>query len=114
MQHLLFIVLNKTEYLEDILTELGNHNIIGATILDSEGMVRSLYAHDELRFMGSLRRLIDPEHEKSKTIFIVLKEEKIPVVSDIVNSITGGLENPDTGVMFAVPISYAEGFGKKK
>jgi len=114
MNYLLFIVLNKTEFLEDILTELGNNKIIGATILDSEGMVKSLYDHDELHFMGSLRRLIDPDREHSKTIFIVLKEENIPVVSRIVNEITGGLENPDTGVLFAVPVTYTEGFGKKK
>jgi hypothetical protein len=106
---LLFIVLNKTECLEDLLTDLYDNGICGATIVDSHGMAQSLTEMDDFQFLGSLRFILNPEHKQNKTIFMALKDEQVGVVSRIVNGVTGGLNNPDTGVMFAVPISYAEG-----
>jgi len=105
----LFIVLNKTECLEQILQEFGKNNIVGATILDSKGMVQALSEHDELKFIGSLRDLLEPAHTENKTIFMVVSEEQIPVVSKIVNRITGGLDKPDTGILFTLPVHYMEG-----
>lgn len=111
---LLFIVLNKVECLDKLLTTLGKNNIPGATILDSTGMAQELEAHDELRFLGSLRMLMNPAHKENKTIFMVLPEEKVATVSKIVNDVTGGLDKPDTGILFTVPIDYVEGLAKKK
>ena len=107
---LLIIVLNKVECLDRLLGKLGKNNIPGATILDSKGMAQELEAHDELRFLGSLR--LDPAHKENKTIFMVLPEEKVAAVSKIVNEVTGGLDRPDTGILFTVPIDYAEGLAK--
>ena len=106
---LLVIVLNKVECLEALLEKFYEENISGATILDSMGMAHSLSSYDELRFMASLRLLINPDNRESKTLFMVVQEEKITEISKIVNEITGGLKNPDTGIMFTVPISYTEG-----
>ena len=109
---LLVIVLNKVECLEALLEKFYEANISGATILDSMGMAHSLSSYDELRFMASLRLLINPDNRESKTVFMVVKEEKIPDISKIVNEITGGLKNPDTGIMFTVPVTYMEGIEK--
>ena len=106
---LLVIGLNKVECLEALLEKFYEENISGATILDSMGMAHSLSSYDELRFMASLRLLINPDNRESKTLFMVVQEEKITEISKIVNEITGGLKNPDTGIMFTVPISYTEG-----
>lgn len=109
---LLIIVLNKVECLDRMLTKFGKQNIPGATILDSKGMAQELEAHDELRFLGSLRMLMNPAHKENKTIFMVIPDEKVAAVSTIVNEVTGGLNKPDTGILFTVPIDYAEGMGK--
>lgn len=109
---LLIIVLNKVECLDRMLTKFGKQNIPGATILDSKGMAQELEAHDELRFLGSLRMLMNPAHKENKTIFMVISDEKVAAVSAIVNEVTGGLNKPDTGILFTVPIDYAEGMGK--
>ena len=106
---LLVIVLNKVECLDKIPTNFGKNNLPGATILDSKGMAQSLEGHDELRFMASLRLLMNPAHKENKTILMVLPEEKVPLVSKIVNEATGGLEKPDTGILFTVPIDHVEG-----
>ena len=111
---LLVIVLNKVECLDKLLTKLGKNNIPGATILDSKGMAQELEAHDELRFMGSLRLLMNPAHKENKTVFMVLPDEKVETVSRIVNQVTGGLDKPDTGILFTVPIDYVEGLAKEK
>lgn len=110
---LLFIVLNKTECLDEILTRFGENGICGATVIDSKGMAQSLYDHDELRFVASLRMLFEPSHAENKTIFVVLKEEKVAEVSKIVNEVTGGLNQPDTGIIFTVPVQYIEGIGEQ-
>ena len=111
---LLILVLNKIECLEDILEQFAEEGIQGATVIDSRGMAQSLYNHDELKFIASLRLLLDPSHQENKTIFVVLPEDKISVVSRIVNDITGGLNNPDTGILFTVPVQHIEGIGGAK
>ncbi len=108
---LLIFVLNKTECLEELLEAFAENGIHGATIIDSRGMAQSLYGHDELRFMASLRLLLDPEHKENKTIFMVAREEEVKKVSQIINKITGGLDQPDTGILFTVPVQYVEGLG---
>lgn len=106
---LLVIVLNKTECLDTILERFYDEKISGATILDSRGFAQSLSDHEELSFIASLRMLLDPDHKENKTIFMVVDEEKVKRVSKIVNEVTGGLDKPDTGIIFTLPISYVEG-----
>ena len=106
---LLVIVLNKTECLERLLTSFGNNQIPGATIIDSKGMAQELEQFSDMDFMFSLRMLINPAHRENKTIFMAVPEELVPKVSKIVNEVTGGLDKPDTGILFTVPIDYIEG-----
>ena len=110
---LLVLVLNKIEGLEDILKELSENKLHGATILDSKGMAHALDGFNELSFMLSLRMVLNPEHKESKTLFMVIKEDEVSVVSDIVNRVTGGLDQPDTGILFTLPVDHLEGFKLK-
>lgn len=113
MQVFIF-VLNRTEHLEELLHEFENHGIIGATVLDSKGMARILHSEEEMPLFYGLRNIMAPERRNSKTIFAVLPDEKVEVARKIVNKVTGGLDHPDSGIMFGVPISFAEGLVKKK
>ncbi|MBQ8183428.1 MAG: hypothetical protein IJ025_05960 [Clostridia bacterium] len=108
---LVTIILNKTECLDEILEEFGNNNIPGATIIDSKGMVQELYDHDheDMFFLMSLRSLLTPTHKENKTIIMVAKDEDVKVISAIVNKSTGGLDKPDTGILFTIPVDYVEG-----
>lgn len=108
---LVTIILNKTECLEHLLEEFSENNISGATIIDSKGMVQELSEHDheDMYFLVSLRSLLNPTHKENKTIIMVSKDEDVALISRIVNQVTGGLDNPDTGIMFTVPIDYLEG-----
>jgi hypothetical protein len=107
---LLIIILNKTECLKGIMDDLAEKGLTGATIFDSRGIAQSMAdSHASYAFLGSLRSLLDPAHKESKTIFMVIEPKALPVISEIVNRQTGGLDKPDTGVMFCVPVSYSEG-----
>ncbi len=108
---LLIIVLNKTECLEKILEQFSENHIYGATIIDSKGMMQELSDREDFdfRFRASLRSLLNPSHKENKTIFMVTKEEKVKEISEIVNRVTGGLDKPDTGIIFTLPLDYLEG-----
>ncbi|HQM96642.1 MAG TPA: hypothetical protein PK705_06525 [Clostridia bacterium] len=108
---LLVIILNKTEYLSQMLNCMLERNICGATVLDSTGMIKviSEQSIEPPSIFGSLREFINPSRESSKTVFMVLPDEKIEIAKSVVKEITGGFDKPNTGIMFTIPISYAEG-----
>lgn len=108
----MFIVLNKVEVLDDLLTKLGDNGINGATILSSTGMAHRLLGEHEneaARFIGSLRFLLNPEREENKTIMCVLEDEQVLLARAAVHAILGDLSKPDTGIMFTVPVDFIEG-----
>ena len=105
------LVLNKIELLEPLFEKMLDRGIRGATVMESTGMMRVL-SDDEnanLPMYGLLRQLYSPERRQSRTVFIVLPEEQIPTVEAIVDEVTGGLDQPDTGIAFAMPITYQKG-----
>ena len=65
---LVVIVLNKLDCLDKLLTAFGKNSIPGATILSSRGMAQTLEAHDELRFIGSLRMLMNANYKENRTM----------------------------------------------
>lgn len=110
-----FFVLNRTEHLEHLMEEFSNHGLKGATVLDSKGMARILLGSDEeVPMFAGLRAILEPERRSSKTIFCVMPDDKVQLARDIVNQVTGGLDTPDSGIMFAVPATFVEGLEKKK
>jgi len=110
------LVLNRTECLEPILEDMLEKGFGGATILDSTGMLRVLDTDDnvDLPMLGLLRHFHNPERSKCKTVLAVIKEEQRQTLLDIINEKTGGLDQPDTGIAFTVPVNYAEGLNKKR
>ena len=108
-------VLNRTEHLEHLMEEFSKHGLRGATVLDSKGMARILLGSEEdVPMFAGLRALLEPERKSSKTIFCVLPDEKVALARQIVNQVTGGLHTPDSGIMFAMPLTFVEGLVKKK
>ncbi|NLL05485.1 MAG: hypothetical protein GX270_06800 [Clostridiaceae bacterium] len=109
---LLFLVLNRVEKLDDILTAFVNNNIKGATVIDSIGMARLLsskYDDDEISFLSSLRVFLKPEREKSNVIFTVIQDSQLETAVSAIESVVGDLSKEDTGVVFSVPVDFAKG-----
>ena len=109
---ILLIVLNKTEKLSPLLDAWMEQGIGGATVLKSTGMVRILAKNmEQYPIVGSLRRLVGDmdERKDSRTIFMALQDDKIEAAKAVVRSVVGDLSQPDTAVMFTLPLLSAEG-----
>lgn len=107
---LLLIVLNKVEHLDDLLENLMEHKITGATIINSTGMVRELAKiNEDYPIFGTFRFFLDLERKENKTIFMVLNDNQVQTVKNVVRQVLGDLSQPDTAVLFTLPVLSAEG-----
>lgn len=106
---LLFIVLNKVEKLDELLENLGNNGYTEATIINSTGMMHELLSHDDLGFIGTIRQLLDPKRKENRTIYMIVKDESVDKIIEIVDEVVGGIDNPDTGIIFTVPVDLIRG-----
>lgn len=105
---LLVLILNKKECLEVLLDTLIEAGVKGATVLESTGMAR-IVGEDTRSMFGSIRMLIDPDMESNRTILMAVNESLIEKVRFTVNEVLGGLDKPDTGVIFGLPITFFDG-----
>ncbi|MBM7615196.1 hypothetical protein [Alkaliphilus hydrothermalis] len=113
--HVLFIVLNEVEYLDEILTKFVEIGISGATILDSHGMACELCKYDQkIPIIGSLRSFLDSSRPYNKTIFTVVEREELAdKAMEAVNEIVHDVSKPGHGLMFTVPVGKIWGVPKK-
>ena len=93
----MFIVLNNTDKLDELLSTLADNGINGATILEST------------RFLGSLRNVLNNDREKNTTIFMVLSDEQVLLARVAVKKVLKNISKPDTGILFTVPVDFVEG-----
>lgn len=105
-----FLVLNRTECLNELLEELLENGIHGGTVLDSTGMMRVIeQSGDDVPMFATFRQMFDPERRVSKTVMMVLSDKEVEVARRVIQKVTGGLDKPDTGILFAVPALFVEG-----
>jgi nitrogen regulatory protein PII len=105
--HVLFIVLNDVDSLDDILSGFVREGISGATILDSQGMGSAIVNNDNrnVPLFSTLRMLLNDSHPYSKTIFTVLENEKmVDKAVAVVQEVADGISSTGVGFMFTVPI----------
>lgn len=102
----LVIVLNKEDYLEDILSTLVEYKVRGATIIDSQGMASAIVSGNvrSIPFFGSLRNFINEKHPYNKTIFSVVNEDLIDDIVKAIRNLFDKLE-PGNGFMFTMPVN---------
>lgn len=112
--HVIFLVLNKIECLDDILAKLKKAGVTGGTIIDSTGMVKKLEDSAESYILGSLRLFLEDPRPESKTLFFIVNNEQVEIVRKTVDEALGGIDKPNTGILFGFPISFADGLIKKR
>ncbi len=102
-KQLLILILNKEEYLEDILSLFIELGISGATILDSVGMGR-VVTHDIPIFAG-FRDLMAGSRPYNKTILSLIDEETIPEVVRAIKGVCADMAEEGSGLMFTLPVN---------
>lgn len=109
---LLVLILKKVDLMDEILKQLLEKGVKGGTIMEGTGMAKALSEIDDLPMFGMLRRLLDSNDlESSKVMMFVLKADKAVETRETIKSVID-LSVPNTGIMFAVPITYVEGLGE--
>ena len=109
-------ITNHEENVAPIFKQLIEVGIQGATVVDCQGMLTTLSecsTEDAPPIFGSLRQFINPCRQNNKMIMVVLKDEDIPTVKEIVHHVAGDLKQPNTGILFTLPIMNWEGVSHK-
>lgn len=109
----LVLILSKTEKMDTLLKTLVANDVKGCTILDSEGMARYVTENDtDISHFSGLRTFLNPTRSRSKTLLIVGSESSIADAVRLIMEVIGDIADPDTGIMFTLPIDKIYGLHK--
>lgn len=110
--NLLYVILKKADLVAEICKELTEAGVHGGTIVDGQGMASVIEKMDDLPIFGMLKSILadDDDHEVVKVMMFVMEDEEIEVARKVIRDVIG-LDQPNTGIMFAVPVTFVEGLG---
>lgn len=110
----MFIVLNKTEKLNELLRCFSEHKIYGGTILESQGMAASLIqSGDTSGIYMRLNSLLNQGRPFNKTIMMVLRDEQVNTAKQCIETVMGDMSKHNMGIVFTVPVDDWEGIVKE-
>ncbi len=109
--YVLFIVLNETQYLSEILTSLQHLGIRGATVINTMGARKIQDEEEEKSFLFKLVESLQGDTRNNRTIFSVIeKDEQIHEAMKSIEEILGGdMTVPNKGIMFVLPVTHFRG-----
>lgn len=103
--HLLVIILNQEDYMDEILAELVELEVANATVIDGVAMERVL-AKDVPIFAGLLQTTRG-SRAYNKNIFALLpKKETAARLVEILDDMDIDLRDPAVGTLFTIPVDY--------
>ena len=108
---LVVFVLNNTDKLDELMVELSEAGIRGATIIESSGMAQVLtHSGEDDPLIAYLRSIVDPSKDNNKTILFVSEEEEIVTIREVIKK---DLSEPQTGILFTIPVDFTDGIKKE-
>ncbi len=110
--HLLICVVNNTAKVNEIIAGFIEIGVTGATVIDSHGTAD--IAAEQVPIFAGFRHLLRGERQANRTIFSVIQDDAtLDAAMNLVEEACGDLEQPSTGIMFAVPITRVRGMAPK-
>lgn len=112
MYYMVLLIIDDLNICPSVLDAWDAAKVPGITILESTGMgrIRKDSIRDDIPMMPSLSELFRPREQQHRTIFCVVEgEEMVDRLVKITQEILGDLDNPNTGVLFVLPVSRAIG-----
>jgi hypothetical protein len=112
----LWLVLDNPALLNDVLEAWTDVGVRGTTILESTGVhrVRSRSSRQDAPFMLGFSRLLRTDQVGHYTLFAVVPNmEIVERLVEATEGIVGDLTQPNTGVLFAIPLAAAWGLPKQ-
>jgi hypothetical protein len=113
MPVLLMAVLNDPERMWEVLDawqELGIHD---GTIMDSTGLYRARSLRDHVPIFPSVHDLLESAEDHHRTLWSVVDDSlDLDEVVAVTERILGSLEQPNTGLIVALPVLKVWGLRK--
>jgi hypothetical protein len=112
---LLWLVLDDPGLLNDVLEAWTDVGARGITILESTGVhrVRSRVSDQDAPFLLGFSRLLRTDQVGHNTLFTVVPDmEIVERLVAATEEMVGDLSQPNTGVLFAMPVAAAWGLPK--
>ena len=117
MYYTVFLVLDNLEHESAILDSWEKTGITGITILDSTGLGRirqRATLRDDLPLLPSLHTLLHAKETHHRTLISVVDgEEAVNRLIEVTQAILGDMSAPDTGILFAVPVTRVVGVPRR-
>ncbi len=118
MAELVVLVLDDPDKIEAVLSAWLRLGVSGVTILDSSGLDFQMGKHnlrDDVPLFPSLSSLLRGREEHHRTLFVVVPDDfDILALVAVTEKITGSLEEPNTGILFTMPVTRAWGLNRKQ
>jgi len=108
--NLLVLILKRADLVNEICRDLAEEGVHGGTILDGMGMASVIDKMDDLPLFGMLKTLLADDDEGVKVMLFVMNDEELAKARETIKKVVG-LDEPNTGIMFALPVSFVEGLG---
>jgi nitrogen regulatory protein P-II 1 len=106
---LLFIVLNSTDKLEEVLEGLLEVGVTGATIVDSVGMGHII---EDVPLFAGMRSIFRSSKPRNNMIFSVINDNQAAEAMEVLDKILGCSQDKGSGIAFTLPIDSAIGVCK--
>ena len=116
MQLLVYIT-NQGNKMPELLSALMEEGVSGASVLNCEGMLHMLATASGVErpaMFGRIRNLFNDEDVDGKMMIAVMPDEKILNAQAVIERICGDFKQPNTGIMFTVPVMHFEGVTHKQ
>ncbi|BAI81193.1 conserved hypothetical protein [Deferribacter desulfuricans SSM1] len=106
---LVFIVINKTELLEEVLEYMVEVGVTGGTVFDSVGMGKILVY--DIPIFAAFKELMIGSKASNKTVMTTVPDD---LLDDFIEGIDKILhfDEPGSGVLFAIDIYKSRGLSK--
>ncbi len=116
MNQMLMFVLNDLDKCADLLEAWDAAGAKGVTCIDTTGLghMRRATEMGDLPFYPSLADLLRAKEYHHRTFFTVVDDEALlETLIKAADDVVGGLDAPDTGILFTVPVSRVYGMAPR-
>lgn len=117
MHYLVVLVLDDVNLSSDIFDAWESAGVGGITIVESTGLARVRQKEgfrDDIPLMPSIRDLFHSREEHHRTVFSIVEgEEMVTRLITATEGVIGDLTRPDSGILFAMPLSHVIGVSRR-
>lgn len=106
--HPLVCIVNNTAKVNEIIGHFAEIGVTGATVIESHSTAEIVA--EQLPVFAGFRQLLQANREANRTILSVMHDvETLERAMKVVTDACGDLNQPSTGIMFAVPVTHVKG-----